>query len=230
LFITVVPAPPAYAGADTIICQGESITLTATGGNSYIWSNGISQSVPFIPSGTQTYTVTVSNGFCTSVDSILVTISPPPAAPVIYQVGNDLHSTANSGNQWYNDNGLIPGATSQIYIPTLSSNYFVILTDSLGCISDTSNILYAGVTGIAETINDNHIKIYPNPVSNELIIEIVGKTEKVNFEILNSIGQVILKGDLIEKTTVQTSNFVPGVYLIKIENGKTFEFKKILKL
>jgi hypothetical protein len=52
----------------------------------------------------------------------------------------------------------------------------------------------------------------------------------LNFEILNAIGQLVFKGNLVEKTTVQTSNFTPGVYLIKLENGKTFEFKKILKL
>ena len=103
------------------------------------------------------------------------------------------------------------------------------MTDSLGCISDTSNILNAGFVGIIETINENSISIYPNPVSNELIIEIEGKTEKVNFEILNAIGQIILNGDFIEKINVQTSNFLPGVYLIKIDNGKTIEMKKIIK-
>ncbi len=229
LAISVVPAPPANAGNDTIICPGSSISLNATGGNSYSWSNGVNQGVPFYPVSSELYYVTVSNGFCTSVDSILVTISTPPAAPVIYQVGSDLHSTAPTGNQWYNDNGLILGATSQIYTPTLTNHYFVILTDTLGCISDTSNILYVVVTGITEALDGNYIKIYPNPVSNELVIEIDGNNKKFNFEILNTIGQVVLKGNLVEKTTVQTGNFSPGVYLIKLENGKTFEFKKIIK-
>ena len=227
--ITVVPAPPANAGNDTIICQGSSISLIATGGNSYSWSNGVNQGVPFSPVSSETYFVTVSNGFCTSVDSILVTISTPPAAPVIYQVGSDLHSTAPTGNQWYNDNGLILGATSQIYTPTLTSHYFVILTDTLGCISDTSNILYVVVTGITEAFKGNNIKIYPNPVSHELIIEIEGNTDQLNFEILNAIGQVVFTGICVERITVQTSGFAPGVYVIKLKNGKTFEFKKIIK-
>jgi hypothetical protein len=33
----------------------------------------------------------------------------------------------------------------------------------------------------------------------------------------------------MEKVTVQTSNFAHGVYLVKLENGKIFEFKKIIK-
>ncbi|MFA5972729.1 MAG: T9SS type A sorting domain-containing protein, partial [Lentimicrobiaceae bacterium] len=71
--------------------------------------------------------------------------------------------------------------------------------------------------------------VYPNPVTNELIIEIKANTKKTNFEILNSIGQVAFKGNLLERTVVQTSGFAPGMYLIKFENGKSFEFKKIIK-
>jgi len=73
------------------------------------------------------------------------------------------------------------------------------------------------------------LKIYPNPVSNELIIEIAGNNESLNFEILNAIGQVVFKGHLFDKTTVHTSNFTPGFYLIKLENGKSFEFRKVIK-
>ena len=57
----------------------------------------------------------------------------------------------------------------------------------------------------------------------------IGNKEKVSFEIYNSIGLSIYKGNLIEKTTVQTSSFAPGVYIIKLNNGKIFEFKKIVK-
>lgn len=83
--------------------------------------------------------------------------------------------------------------------------------------------------GIVVTDNILGLKIYPNPVSNELIIEIEGNNELLNYEIINTIGQVVYKGNFIKKTTVQTSNFAPGVYLVKFENGKIFEFKKIIK-
>jgi hypothetical protein len=80
-------------------------------------------------------------------------------------------------------------------------------------------------------INNNigKINVYPNPITNELMIEIEGNSEPVNFEILNVSGQVVFKGNLVEKTTVQTSNFAPGVYLIKFISDKTYELKKIIK-
>jgi hypothetical protein len=85
-------------------------------------------------------------------------------------------------------------------------------------------------TGIESTGNNSTIRVYPNPVSDELIIEIEGNNDGPGFEILNSIGNIVFKGYLSERTIVPTTNFSTGVYLIKTENGKTFEFKKIVKL
>jgi hypothetical protein len=84
--------------------------------------------------------------------------------------------------------------------------------------------------GIKFTEKNQVIKVYPNPVSDKLIIEIEGNKNNPGVEILNSIGQVVFEGNLSEKTIVQTSNFSPGIYLIKIENCGSFEFKKILKI
>jgi hypothetical protein len=88
----------------------------------------------------------------------------------------------------------------------------------------------SGSNGISEeNISSSNYLVYPNPVSYQLTIEIVGATEKTNFEILNSIGQVIFKGTMQEKAKINTSTFSSGVYFIKLENGKTFEFKKVVK-
>ncbi|MFZ4740153.1 MAG: YCF48-related protein [Bacteroidales bacterium] len=92
-----------------------------------------------------------------------------------------------------------------------------------------SNIATNASSGLSENTTNNTINVYPNPVSNELIIEIKGNKDKLNFEILNAIGQVVFNGKLIEKTIIETTNFTPGVYLIKLENRKSYEFKKIVK-
>jgi hypothetical protein len=91
----------------------------------------------------------------------------------------------------------------------------------------TINIIPTGIKFIEK---NQGIKVYPNPVSDKLIIEIEGNKNNPSVEILNSMGQVVFEGNLSEKTIVQTSNFSPGIYLIKIENGRSFEFKKILKI
>jgi hypothetical protein len=77
--------------------------------------------------------------------------------------------------------------------------------------------------------NRKTINVYPNPISDILTIDYAGNNEETGFEILNSIGQVIYNGRLTDKATVQTSDFSAGIYLIKLDTGKTIEFKKIIK-
>jgi hypothetical protein len=81
----------------------------------------------------------------------------------------------------------------------------------------------------SKALTSNSIKAYPNPVSNELIIEFEGNTTNTDFEILNSIGQSVYIGKLQEKTVVQTNSFTSGIYFIKLKSGETYEFIKFAK-
>jgi len=84
-------------------------------------------------------------------------------------------------------------------------------------------------TGINEN-KDNHLfNVYPNPVSDELTIEMIGDKGNVSFELLNSIGHIVQTGSFIEKIVVQTNNLATGVYLLKLQNGNAFEVKKLIK-
>ncbi|NLL29182.1 MAG: T9SS type A sorting domain-containing protein [Bacteroidales bacterium] len=73
------------------------------------------------------------------------------------------------------------------------------------------------------------IKVYPNPVTDELTIEAIGNNEVLNFEIINPMGEVVCKNSFVQKTTVQTSKLAKGAYVVKIENGQKIEFIKIVK-
>ena len=98
-----------------------------------------------------------------------------------------------------------------------------------GCDSTiTLNLTITTCTGVAN-IKTSLIRIYPNPVNNEFVIENKGNTENIVFEIFNSIGQVILRGSFTDKVTVNSSSFASGIYLIKLENGTNYEFEKIVK-
>ena len=87
------------------------------------------------------------------------------------------------------------------------------------------NVIKVGIPNLSAPV----FKVYPNPVSNELIIEFKGNRNKTGFEILNSVGQIVFSGTLLDKTVVQTDHFTPGIYLIKLKSGETFEFRKIVK-
>ncbi len=69
------------AGDDQIICEGETVTLTAVGTDDiakYLWSTGEkTKSIEVSPTETTTYTVTVNSRTCTKSDDVTVTINKP---------------------------------------------------------------------------------------------------------------------------------------------------------
>ncbi len=71
----VVNSATADAGEDQTIAVGETATLTATGGDTYLWSTGATTStIEVSPEETTTYSVTVSANGCEDIDEVIVTI------------------------------------------------------------------------------------------------------------------------------------------------------------
>ncbi len=86
ILISVLSLPLVMASNDTIVCGNASAQLNTTGASSYSWYpvNGLSDakiSNPVAtPGSTTTYHVTgTGNNSCPNVDSVTVTINPPPA-------------------------------------------------------------------------------------------------------------------------------------------------------
>lgn len=77
--ITVIAGITAYAGMDDTICAGDTITLTASGGSDYAWSNGgTSASTNVYPTVTTDYIVTVTSGGCSGTDTVTVVVNQAP--------------------------------------------------------------------------------------------------------------------------------------------------------
>ena len=82
--VSINQYPTPTLGIDTTICQGHTITLNGGSASSYLWSNGsTAPSINAFAPGT--YWVRASNGLCSAIDSIAITINQPP----IPHLGND---------------------------------------------------------------------------------------------------------------------------------------------
>lgn len=79
--VTVYALPTIQAGQDQTICIGQSATLTATGGISYIWTPSFVNGQAVSPNQTTTYTVvgTDANN-CQNTDEVTVLVLPIPTA------------------------------------------------------------------------------------------------------------------------------------------------------
>lgn len=83
--LTIVPLPVVNAGSDVQVCEGQSVTLNATGATSYTWSNGIPNGQSFIPTvGTTNLSVTgVNQTGCSATDDLIITVNPNPAVSFV---------------------------------------------------------------------------------------------------------------------------------------------------
>lgn len=118
------------------VCNGSSIILTATGANTYTWTTGVGNGVPFVPLTNATATVTGTNAAtgCTATTAVSYTVIPVPTitpAGTAICSGSTATLTANGASS-YNWN---TGATtiSISVSPVTSTNYTVTGTSAAGC-------------------------------------------------------------------------------------------------
>ena len=83
-FTVHVSALNAVVSPTATICNGNTATLTASGGTGYLWSNGMtSGTIVVSPATTTVYYVTVTNGtWCIDTDSVKVNVNPTPVPAV----------------------------------------------------------------------------------------------------------------------------------------------------
>lgn len=163
VLITVNPAPVATVSNDTSVCQGKPVTLKATGGISYHWSNNAANAmITVTPAVSTWYFVTVSNGLCSIKDSIRITVLTLPNAtasgnsPVCK--GETIYFTSGGGSQ-YNWNGP-SGFSSASQNPSVadaglnhSGNYIVTVTGTNGCVKNVVvNIVVGNTFTVSQSI------------------------------------------------------------------------------
>lgn len=140
----------------------------------------------------------------------------------------DLTFNNNTGSSGYTS-GAIMSIVSQGYGKIIIAGYFTSY-NGIGRNRIARLILDESVVSYDEdSCNQQSSLIYPNPVSTELSVKIVDDNEIVNYEVFNSKGQVVLTGEMIGNTKIQTSKLTPGIYFIKLENEHFSEFKKFVK-
>lgn len=155
--ITVNPLPLPYAGPDTSICIGDTVTIFASGGGAYSWDPGAiaASQLTLSPSVTTDYTVTVTdqNG-CTASDQMTLTVHPLPLADAGLNanicIGDAVSFTASGGVSYVWDPGGVN--TAQLNLsPALSSSYTVTVTDANGCTSTDDVAVQVNPLPLAQT-------------------------------------------------------------------------------
>jgi len=147
-----------------------------------------------------------------------MTINPYQFESPVVNRNKDTLSTSYifTSYQWYDADGIIPGATESVYVATKTGEYHLEGINEFGCsmVSEPVEVF----------ILDNHattgeILLYPNPTQDELHIESVNPFDEAIF--FNILGQKILQVALDPESTTNTfqlGGLPKGVYTVWLIN------------
>ncbi|MEO5673839.1 MAG: gliding motility-associated C-terminal domain-containing protein, partial [Chitinophagales bacterium] len=251
IMVTVNPAVSASAFGGITVCPGDTVQLSASGGETYSWSpetgldDPLSQNPLAVVTGNVTYTVLVSNQFgCTDTASVTVdvffvpdiTITPYPDTTIYLGNSVMLVATGASTYSWspplYLDDPNSSSPTS--VLPQDTITYYLTFISAEGCVlidSVTINVKWDALVLVPSAFSPNA------DGRNDLMRLIVrGIFTLDHFYIYNRWGQEVYStGNLDEatqsgwdgkfKNTVQPA----GVYVYLVtgadHEGKTVQLQ-----
>ncbi|GAB3868846.1 hypothetical protein GCM10028824_14820 [Hymenobacter segetis] len=253
--VTITAAPVAtfaYANAAYCVSGGNATAVVPASSTAGTFSSAsglnINATTGAIAVGTSTpgtYTVTntvaAASGCAATSATATVTINARPATPTLSVQYNGstttLTSSAATGNQWYLNNGLIPGATSQTYVvngtPAQFGPYTVQTTNANGCISLPSAPLV--VTSSLKPLAGSSLSVYPNPTPDgNFRVELTGYRAAAELTVLNALGQVVFTATVPASASTATqavnlTQLTSGVYLLRVKTAGSLDTRRVVK-
>ncbi len=83
-------------------------------------------------------------------------------------------------------------------------------------------------TSLAEN-NEVEIEIFPNPSGDYLNISSVVRANSIDFQIINSIGEIVYKENNFSKSIIDISRLQKGMYFMNILSGEQTYFVKFIR-
>ncbi|MBT4775014.1 MAG: T9SS type A sorting domain-containing protein [Crocinitomicaceae bacterium] len=155
-----------------------------------------------------------------------------PLAPVLIQTGSILAATDTGSYLWVDCSSgytIIPGETDSIFTPVSNGVYALILNQT-PC-SDTSSCYNITSVKIEETINEDIIRLYPNPVISKLFVDLGNQIDVSRVVLMNMDGSLVqditISSELLLE--IDMNMIATGSYLLRIISNNDSRVLKILK-
>ena len=230
----IVEKPVLELGNDSIICFGAPMVIEANPDfASYSWNDGSSQSnmvVDVNTAGVKNYSLmAISTNGCQVQDDISITVS----TEVVVDLGVDsvFYDSLTQGSSYLLDAG--PGFSSYLWNdlstgqtllvdPNNDGQISVVVSNVMGC-TGTDTVEISFVLSIPD-IQFSDLKMYPNPASEFIILEIneLQNSGDVELRIVDITGktqfvqQYVANGSQIQET-IDVSKLNPGTYFLQIQ-------------
>ncbi|MEM6318267.1 MAG: T9SS type A sorting domain-containing protein [Bacteroidota bacterium] len=257
VIVNAVPNAPivSYDG-NFIFCEGDTLALNASGlSNRQQWyrdSTPISEAthptLGITESGAY-YIASISEEGCVNTSSVaFLGPIPLPEPPVLKQEGNllSIFNTAILPDphslRWFQEGNLLDHTAFALCIEE-TGKYGIELTNSTsGCSNYFESTYTYDEDGICSTSAEEipsdvaDIRLYPNPVQNQLTIELTSATSFNNgtLYVLNMLGQrmhsrVVDNHRGTQVFQVDLTTYAKGMYLVQLQVDNTISSWKVVK-
>ena len=208
LHLTILQNPTVTVTGDTSFCEGASTQLTATGGSTYQWSTGSTQSAITV-SQPGTYMVTATNAEgCSATASTTVHVWNT-------DVSEETVSVSDSCYTW---NG-------QTYCQ--SGDYVQTLQNVHGC--DSTVTLHLTLRVGIDDHDVNNITLYPNPTRKTVQIRNSGSSIR-SVTLFDASGRMLNMVKVNDHTAViDLSGYAAGTYFLRIMTENGMVTKRVVK-
>lgn len=234
--------PLVQLGADTTICDGQTLVLDAqNSGATYVWSNSqvTTQTNTVSQAGNYVAYVTDTNG-CLGIGSIVVDVLSAPSASNIFvqQVSTVVQlSVMNAQNAtnylWDFGDGTTatnaPASVSHTYSASGVYPVFVTLTNECGTTTIAQTVIVTNTASLDEN-EMTGLKLYPNPASDQFTIELPDAQNAV-VSVVDMTGATVVATQTLEAHTVlSVHGWAKGVYFVRVQNdSKTNSIKLVIQ-
>jgi hypothetical protein len=216
-------------GCDSTIVLNLTVNQSTTANNQITICQGESYSV-----GGKTYTEegfyydTIANAIgCDSLVTTLLIVTPVDTG-VTEGFATLTANATTASYQWFDcESGqIITGETNRDFSPKTNGNYGVIVTEN-GC-SDTSACYSITNVGVNTKINNSKVVVYPNPVKEQLNIQITGELPQ-QLRLINALGIEVLSWVPTEtEQKLNVENLAAGFYFLQVQHKTESELMKLL--
>ncbi len=190
--VTVAPLPAINLGADSSICMGQTIVLTAVGDTgTYLWNTTeTGSSISVSPGISSTYYAILYSGNCHNSDTIQINVNPLPGldlgADTSACAPAQINAPGGFSSYLWSDN-----SSDSVISISVSGNYGLTVTNSFGC-SNSDQIavtllptpyvdlgtdkIISGLQSIIIGVSPNYVSYNWNTGSHQSFIVVDGST------------------------------------------------------
>lgn len=107
-------------------------------------------------------------------------------------------------------------ASTNLEISAINESLSFVPDNITGSVSNPYKISF--VSSGNATVNDNDLKIYPNPTSNMLYFSYL-PTEVQQVEVIDNVGRRLITFVEMNKNSINVGNLLPGIYTLRVKHN-----------